>query len=341
VRDRARNEPGSPGRYGILARGFADGGLGLCAELTNTVWSLAGLKAITDTAARQHLDGFEPAARFGVELRAGFDAAARAEMRRHPEGFDYLHMVLKDDPLWNNSDDWSRLKPQAAQWALSQAIYPGIVFAQDDPVVKGHIALMQAATAEDVPAETGWLHNEGLWTYNAGFAAHAYLWAGVPDWARLTFRGFLNHATPLWAWREEQPLAGSLAADYVGDMPHNWASAECVLYLRHMLALEDGGTLRLLEGIGDPELAGGEPFAISGSPTRFGRIALELEPTGARRWRLKYSRGAGAAPDRVRIPASLGSGMKFAGISGASAVPRGNSVEIAPAAASWEAVWTA
>jgi hypothetical protein len=66
-------------------------------------------------------------------------------------------------------------------------------------------------------------------------------------------------------------------------MPHNWASAECVLYLRHMLALEDGGSLRLLTGIGKPELATGEPFAIAGSPTRFGRISLRLEPLGRER----------------------------------------------------------
>ena len=78
--------------------------------------------------------------------------------------------------------------------------------------------------------------------------AHVYLWAGIPDWARLTFTGFLNHATQLYCWREEQPIRGSLTADYVGDMPHNWASAECILYLRHMLALEDGQALRLLAG---------------------------------------------------------------------------------------------
>ena len=43
---------------------------------------------------------------------------------------------------------------------------------------------------------------------------------------------------------------GALTGSHVGDMPHNWASAECVLYLRHMLALEDGHSLRLLAGIG-------------------------------------------------------------------------------------------
>jgi hypothetical protein len=62
---------------------------------------------------------------------------------------------------------------------------------------------MQACTQEDVPAETGWLPHGGLWGYNAAFVAHVYLWAGLADWARQTFTGFLNHASPLYCWREE------------------------------------------------------------------------------------------------------------------------------------------
>src|ERR1039457_1526708 len=179
---------------------------------------------------------------------------------------------------------------------------------RDDPLVKGHIALMQACTQEDMPAETGWLPHEGTWNYAAAFVAHVYLWAGLEDWARTTFAGFLNHATPLYCWREEQPLRGSLAANYVGDMPHNWASAECVLYLRHMLALEDGQDLRLLAGVGDFELASGEPLSIVQSPTGCARIDMGLEPLdGHGGGRLKFARGSGPVPANVQLPATLGS----------------------------------
>jgi len=42
------------GRYGLLARGFADGGIGgLRDEFTNTLWALAGLKAITQAAEQR------------------------------------------------------------------------------------------------------------------------------------------------------------------------------------------------------------------------------------------------------------------------------------------------
>lgn len=297
-------EGSASGRYGLLPKGMGDGGLGgLRDEFTNTIWVLAGLKAVEQAAARLNLPELEPVGRFHRELRAAFTAAARQEMRRHSAGFDYLPMLMKNDPQWNASDPWDRPQPQVAQWAMSHAIYPGLVFEKDDPLVKGHIALMQACTQEDIPAESGWLPHEGTWTYNAAFVAHVYLWAGLEDWARTTFAGFLNHATPLYCWREEQPLRGSLAASYVGDMPHNWASAECVLYLRHMLALEDGRSLRLLAGIGKPELAAGEPFAISGSPTRFGRISMRLEPLGrGHGWRLDFEREPGPAPASVVLP---------------------------------------
>ncbi len=341
LRDSARDNGSLNGHYGLLAPGFGDGGLGgVRSEFTNTLWVLAGLKAVTEARDRLGLPDLGEVKPFYQELRDAFFAAARHEMRRHPDGFDYLPMLLKGDAQWASENEWDRPRPQTAQWALSHAIYPGLVFEKDDPIVKGHIRLMQACSQEDIPAETGWLPHGGVWNYNAGFVAHVYLWAGMPDWAQLTFNGFLNHATPLYCWREEQPLRGSLTADYVGDMPHNWASAECVLYLRHMLALEDGSTLRLLAGIGDSELAEGEVLSLAQSPTRFGRLDMTLEPLDRHQgWRLKFRRGAGLQPANVCLPASLASRFNFAEVQGAQAQTEGNSVLVSPDAASWEATW--
>jgi hypothetical protein len=257
-------------------------------------------------------------------------------MARHPGGFDYLPMVMKEDPAWQRSE-WDRPRPQAAQWALSQAIYPGVEFDPAHAVVRGHLALMRACTKEDVPIETGWLPHEGLWTYAAAFAAHAYLWAGEREWARRTFTGFLNHASPLYCWREEQPLRGSALAGYVGDMPHNWASAECVLYLRHMLALEDGPALRLLAGVEKEDLAWREPFRLAATPTRFGRLDLELTPE-ARGWRLTFRRVAGPAPGSLKLPARLGN-ARFWRVQGAAAKAAGGVVEVDPSAAAFSATW--
>lgn len=341
LREKAKREGTINGRYGLLAPGMADGGLGgIQPEFTNTLWVLAGLKAVTEAADRLQMSGFEGTKQFYRELRTSFFAAAAQEMRQYPSGFKYLPMLMKEAPAWSDPNPWNRPRPQTAQWALSQSIYPGLVFDKDDPIVTGHIKLMQACTQEDIPADTGWLHHGGVWTYNAAFVSHVYLWAGLTDWARQTFIGYLNHATPRYCWREEQPLRGSLTADYVGDMPHNWASAECILYLRNMLVLEDGQNLRLLAGIGDVDLSGEQPIKLAHSPTRFGRVGVNLEPFDRHRgWRLQFRRGSGPAPSRVRLPMMLGSSFRFSGIRGAGSRREKNTVFVAPGATSWEAVW--
>ena len=342
MRDKGRNEDSANGRYHLLPRGFGDGGLGgLRSEFTNTLWALAGLKAVAETAERLKASGFEPVSQFHAELDSALRSAMPREMRRHAAGFDYLPMLMKEDKAWEAPNQRERPQPQIAQWALSHAIYPGRLFDPADPVVRGHVALMQACTKEDIPAETGWLPHEGAWNYNAAFVAHVYLWAGLPDWARLTFQGFLNHATPLYCWREEQPLRGSLSAQYVGDMPHNWASAECILFLRHMLALEDGASLRLLSGIGDFELTSGEPYRVDQTPTRFGRLSLSLEPSGRRQWRVTVRRGSGPDPASVVLPAALGAGLHLADVTGAATKPDGARVLVDPTARSWTAVYDA
>lgn len=338
LRERARREGSANGRYGLLCRGMGDGGLGgIRSEFTNTLWTLAGLRAVAEAGERLGWAEAGGIRRFYEELRRAFFDAARQEMRRHAAGFDYLPMLMREDPQWEDKDERRRPQPQVAQWALSQAIYPGLVFAPDDPVVAGHIALMQAVTAEDVPIETGWIPHEGLWVYNAAFVAHVYLWAGLADWARLTFHGFLNHASPLYCWREEQPLRGSAVATYVGDMPHNWASAECILYLRHMLALEDGPALRLLAGVGDFELAAARRYELRGTPTRFGDLTLRLEPDGDA-WRLEFERGAGPAPGRLELPGRLGR-RRLRAVEGAGYAEERGLVRIDPAARAFSIIW--
>jgi hypothetical protein len=335
-RDRARSGPSTNGRYGLLAPGFADGGIGgVRSEFTNTVWTLAALRAVADAAEQQKMPSLAKAGTFFQELYAAFQQMTKSEMVRHPSGFNYLPMIARDDPSFSDPDPWKRPRPQTAQWALSHAIYPGDVFAKDDPIVRGHIALLQSCTEEDVPIETGWLWHDSLWTYNASFAAHVYLWAGLGDWAHRTFAGFLNHASPLYCWREEQPLQRALIGQDWGDMPHNWASAECVRYLRHMFALEDGKSLRLLNGVTPAELTPSARYTLKDSPTRFGKIGLELEPVGTRGWRLHFERATGPAPSSISLPRAIVA-FQAGKVIGAGSKVAGNVVEVDPRGTSWE-----
>jgi hypothetical protein len=326
------------GRYGLLAPGFADGGIGgVRSEFTNTVWALAGLKAVADAADRLDMN-FKTASNFYQELRASFIKAAKAEMVRHPQGFEYLPMLTHDDPAWADPDPWNRPRPQTAQWALSHAIFPGLVFEKNNPIVRGHIALMQSCTQEDVPAETGWLWHESVWNYNASFVAHVYLWAGLQDWADRTFRGFLNHASPLYCWREEQPLQHALVGQDWGDMPHNWASAECVRYLRHMLLLEDGRSMRLLEGVAT-SLGHGKAFSLEQSPTRFGRVTLRLEPLdNDKGWKLDFSLIPSQLAEQVALPSKIASRV-FDRIVGAKFQMDDHKIVVNPQALEWTAFW--
>jgi hypothetical protein len=337
LRDQARSGPSINGRYGLLAPGFADGGIGgVRSEFTNTVWTLAALRAVADAADQLKMSSLARARTFFRELYEAFQQMARREMVRHPAGFEYLPMIAHDDSSVADSDSWNRPRPQTAQWALSHSIFPGEVFEKNDPIVRGHIALLQSCAQEDVPTETGWLWHDSLWTYNASFAAHVYLWAGLRDWAHRTFTGFLNHASPLYCWREEQPLQHALAGQDWGDMPHNWASAECVRYLRHMLALEDGKSLRLLDGITAAELIPTTHYSLQNSPTRFGRINLEIEPAGAQGWRLRFDRASGLSPSSVLLPANIGS-LQVREVIGAGSKINGRVVEVDPFAKTWDA----
>jgi hypothetical protein len=249
-------------------------------------------------------------------------------------------MLMREDPAMRENA-WDRPRPQTSQWAFSHTIFPGQVFAKDDQVVQGHIALMQACTQEDVPAETGWLHHQGVWTYNASFVAEVYLWAGLRDWAHRTFIGYLNHASPLHAWREEQPLQHALLGMTWGDMPHNWASAECIRYLRHMLVLEDDRKLRLLEGLSISDLQVRQPFSLSATPTRFGRVSLDAEPLGLRGWKLQFRRSEGTPPESVEIRESLLPGVELNEISGASWRRAVNGmVSVDGRAQQWTATWS-
>ena len=182
------------------------------------------------------------------------------------------------------------IRPETATWALAHAIYPGEVFEVDDDLVQGFLHLLKLRDGEEhVPATTGWLPYRALWTCYASFAAHTFLWAGDPEKAIEYLYGFANHAAPTRVWREEQPLRNAGHATVNGDMPHNWASAELIRLVRNLLVFERGGELHLLPAL--PE--GWLPLRIE-TPTRFGRLRLEVDP-GRIDWSLSPDASPAAA----------------------------------------------
>jgi hypothetical protein len=333
------------GKYGLLPAGYGDHGLdGSGAELINTLWVMIAVKAMSQTADRFLLQKNIDIRQFYTDLMVNFNKMAKVEMVPHPQGFAYLPMLLKDDPRWKDTDVQKKPNPQTAQVYLSQAIYPGRLFDLSNDVVKGHIELMKSVLREEVPAETGRMKVNAVCPLDAAVMANTLLWAEETDFARQIFLGFLNHASPLYAWHEEQSLLTSNIEAYQGDMPQSRAAAECVRFLRHILVFEDEKDLCLLRGVGQVDLGAKKPFSITSSPTRWGRVTLSMEPAPPKHWVTKFKReefDVQKMPplSHVFVPRALPGNVRLDHIKGAQFLKNGLRVEIDPLATSWEAVW--
>ena len=109
-----------------------------------------------------------------------------------------------------------------------------------------------------------------------------------------------------------------------------------------MLVLEDGEKLRLLDGILAADLRARQPFALTDTPTRFGRISLTLEPAAGRAWKAHFVRKDGIVPESVEIRMNLAPQLTLGRVDGAGFHSGANGVAIIdPAAREWTAVWGA
>jgi len=188
--------------------------------------------------------------------------------------------------------------PARGQWAFCHAVYPGQVFPRNDPLVESQLAMLGATKVEGMVFDTGWM-KQGLWTYFASFYGHALLWQGHGPEAADMLYAFEQHACPTRVWREEQKPAGQ-GNDEVGDMPHNWASAEFIRLSTHLLELDRGDELHLLEGL-PPEWAGpGMVTRLNGVLTPFGPLRLEVRMSDdGRTARLRMAELKGRKPAKI------------------------------------------
>jgi len=278
---------------GLVPPGFSDGGLAeVRSEYTNVYWTLVGLKSAVAMAVR--LDKTAQAARWQAEFDGLWSAFRKAAARDlHTDHFGNAMLPIRmDRPL--------DAAPQKGQWAFCHAVYPGELFAADDAVMLGTLANLTDNEREGLVYGTGWA-DAGVWNYFGSFYAHAFLWLGCGQKAARTVYAFANHAAPMLVWREEQNLLGAEPHE-VGDMPHNWASAEFIRCVLHLLVLERGNTLHLLEGFPPTWLDPGARTAVNGAMTRFGPVSLELKVSeDARRAELTVVPPARTPPEEVVV----------------------------------------
>jgi len=250
---------------GLQPPGFPDGGIGgVQYEYTNIYWNLLGLRSFVEAA--RWLGKTDEAGLWQKEyddFLAVFRKAAARDMKTDPRGNRYLPIRMDGQDL-----------PQRAQWGFCHAVYPGQIFAKDDPLVAGNMAMLEATEREGMVYGTGW-DATGIWNYFASFYGHAWLWQGNGRKAAQVLYAYANHASPVLDWREEQSLKGK-KFNKVGDMPHNWASAEFIRLTIHLLALDRGGELHLLEGMPREWLGRGMVTKLNGVATPFGPLHMSV-----------------------------------------------------------------
>lgn len=284
---RRQTPKGAPNEGLLPAGAFCDGGVfnngRPFGDYSNSAWCLSGLKWAVDAA-----DWIGEAAE-AAEWRAEYDAfretfrrAAQKDLREDAHGNRYLPIVQ------GNGDDHT---PPRGQWAFCHSVYPGGIYEKEDPIALGNLAMLGDAMVEGVVLDTGWMTG-GLWPYFSSFYAHALQWMGMGERVPQILYDFANHASPTLVWREEQKPQG-LGYEEVGDMPHNWASTEFLRMVVHMLQIDRGDELHLLEGFPAAWAAPEKKTRLRGIRTPFGTIDLEL--TGLEngvRVRLAFQDGA-------------------------------------------------
>lgn len=264
-----RDDP-AQANYGLMPIGFGDGGLGgRHREYTNIYWTLAGLRAAIRMAERLNAPALGTWKAEYQDYWEAFDKARRRDKLVDAHGNVYVPPTMTgEEPQL----------PQRGAWAFLHGVYPGRIFAPDDPLMLGTLAMLDAVEREGLIYGTGWLA-DGLWNYAASFYAHAHLWLGHGEKAAATLYAFGNHACPLLCWREEQNPRGQ-DPRYVGDMPHNWASAEFIRLVRHLLVLERGDELHVLEGMPGSWTGPGRRIRMTQMPTSFGVMDLDVQVAG-------------------------------------------------------------
>jgi hypothetical protein len=277
--------PAEDPAHGLLPPSFGNGGLGgIRAEYTTVLWLLVGIKAVVRAAHHlgKEAEGNEIQG-FYADLFAAFQRHAQEDAVQLPGGESFLPMLkpgsgahhwIHDFPA--TPPPWEAANLGTGSWAMAHAIYPGELLAPDDALVQGFCAFLeQVDDAQGIPAATGWLPHQAVWTYAASFYAHVWLYVGRPDKAVDYLYAFANHASPTRVWREEQSLTQSGLGQQIGDMPHNWASAEFIRLVRNLLVFECGHGLRLLPGLPPEWLIPGKTLAIQ-TPTAYGKVSLTL-----------------------------------------------------------------
>ncbi|MFB6272029.1 MAG: hypothetical protein ABEL51_03940 [Salinibacter sp.] len=268
AREQAPNDPTAP-NYGLMPAALSDGGVGgIVPEYTTVHWSLIGLRSAVEAA--RWLGKTEQALEWQAAY-ADFWAAYRKGVARDARRDEHGNLFL---PIRMNYDPETHV-PQRSQVNMCHMMYPGRLYARDDPLVEGTLGILRdAESAQGLPVSIGWLDG-GVWAEVGFTCAQAYLWNGDVEHAQDLLYAAANHAAPTRIWVEEQMPGGS-ANRTGGDVPHGNASAEFINLVRTLLVMEGDTTLNLLRGLPTSWIEPGAELRVDSMNTTFGPLTMTL-----------------------------------------------------------------
>lgn len=268
AREQAPDDPTAP-NYGLMPAALSDGGVGgIVPEYTTVHWSLIGLRSAMEAA--RWLGKTEQALEWQAAY-ADFWAAYRKGIARDARRDEHGNLFL---PIRMNYDPETHV-PQRSQVNMCHMMYPGRLYAKDDPLVEGTLGMLRdAESAQGLPVSIGWLDG-GVWAEVGFTCAQAYLWNGDVEHAQDLLYAAANHAAPTRIWVEEQMPGGS--ADRTGgDVPHGNASSEFINLTRTLLVMEGDTALNLLRGLPASWIEPGAELRVDSMNTTFGPLTMTL-----------------------------------------------------------------
>ena len=282
ARSRTSANEGTP-LYGLLPPGDSAEDLGPRDQhhYWDDFWAIGGLREAADIA--RTLGRGDDAIRFDREA-ATLQTLVLQSIERVQEqhGIDFVP---------NGPEDTFS---SAMARGTSPAVWPLKLFPPDDPLMRRSFEVYDERWVK--PQSNGYMHNSGnLWTYGGLEIAHSWMFLGEAGRAAAMTQWVIDNPTApgTWAWAEAvKPESKRFSG---GDMPHSWAAAEYILYLRDALVREDGDRLILADAVPAPWLQDGQRVEIHNAPTYFGTAGYSLvSHASAGYWELTIDEGTKA-----------------------------------------------
>ncbi|MDD4797127.1 MAG: hypothetical protein PHO66_05110, partial [Eubacteriales bacterium] len=275
--------------YGLFPPSFGDGGLDtLQPEYANPGYVISSLQPVWRAGKRLGLPDWEKVKALVDTLIENGRKKIPRDLKTTEDGIRYLPASMLED------NDY---KPQVQVGAMLPFLK------EDDDLWEDYFKLLDKVDdAQGIPENTGWMHDQSVFGYASMPYAREMIDHGRGQKAVDYIYAFCNHAAPSRVWREEQPLVDTPCADYCGDMPHNWGSANLIITVRKCIISENGDKLELLPALADEWLpTEGNELEFGSSPTRFGLVSLRLEKDGGG-YSLSVKREKGAIePEATRL----------------------------------------